>query len=128
MRLPHLPVPINVGDDRGLQNMSEEVVLLVDGQASIEAFPTVASLSMSDVGTTIGQCDHHPQETSVAETNTGEEIEVLIGIMVADGADRAHRMGEVIDIAAEAPGAVIWTMKQISLCHEEIPETFRRYK
>lgn len=43
----------------------------------------------------------------MAEMSIEEEIGALIGIMVADGVDHDRRMGEVIDIEAEALEGVI---------------------
>lgn len=132
MPLLHLPATVNVrvkvAEDLDLRIMSEEVADLADGQVSIEVCRTVAFRTNLGEETIIDLCGHHPQELSAVGTNIEEEIGVLIGTMAADVVDHDRRMGEAIDIEAEALEGAIWMTKRISRSRGETLETFPRYK
>ncbi len=117
-----------MAEDLGLRIMSEEVVDLVDVPVSIEVCPIAASPTNLGEETIIDPCGHPPQELSATVMSIEGEIEALIDTMVADAVGHDRRMGEAIDIEAEALGGATWMTKRIFRCREETLGTFRKCK
>lgn len=117
-----------VAEDLGLRITSEEVVDLVDGRVSIEVCPITASPTNLGEETIIDPCGHPPQERSATGMSIEGEIGALIDTMVADVVDHDRRMGEAIDIEAEALEGATWMTKRIFQCRDETLGTFPKCK